>query len=154
VWPVLEHVAYLLHFGAAPEGFAMLSASPGDPRASILLVQPAKKRDLLSARALFESAGFRVVSASSFDEATRLIQTDTPDVLVTELKLGPYNGLHLVLRSRVDHPRMGVIVMSHFADTGLAEEAARQNAAFLVRPFGDRDLLNAVTRSLEGEVRG
>ena len=136
----------------------MLSGTAGDPRASILLVQPAKKRDLLSARALFESEGFRVVSASSFDEAKQLIQTDTPDVLVTELKLGADNGLHLVLRTRLAHPQIMAIVMSHFADAALAEEAARQNATFLVRPFGSKELLNAVNRALDaatvGPVRG
>src|SRR5262245_66582023 len=127
----------------------MLCLTAGDPRRSILLVQPEKKRDLLSARSLFESSGFRVVSASTFDEARRLIAADPPDVLVTELKLGPHNGLHLVLRSRVDHPQMTAIVMSHFADAGLAEEAARQNATFLVRPFGDRQLLNAVIQGCD-----
>lgn len=130
----------------------MLSVTAGDPRPSILLVQPVRKRDLLSARALFESAGFRVVSASSFDEAKRLIETDPPDVLVTELKLGPDNGLHLVLRSRLAHPHISAIVMSHFADAGLAEEAARQNAIFLVRPFGGSELLHAVNRALDAAV--
>ena len=130
----------------------MLCLTAGDPRRSILLVQPEKKRDLLSVRSLFESEGFRVVSASTFDEARRLIAADPPDVLVTELKLGPDNGLHLVLRSRLDYPRMTAIVMSHFADTALAEEAARQNATFLVRPFGGSDLLHAVTSGLEAAV--
>src|SRR5262245_11228912 len=132
----------------------MLCLTGGDPRPSILLVQPLKKRDLLSARSLFESSGFRVVSASTFDEARRLIATDPPDVLVTELKLGPHNGLHLVLRSRLDHPEMTAIVLSHFADTGLAEEAARQNATFLVRPFGNSALLKAVNRGLDATAVG
>jgi DNA-binding NtrC family response regulator len=102
-------------------------------------------------RLLFESAGFRVGSASSFDAAIRLIQSDPPDILITDLKLGPYNGLHLALRSRVDHPQMGIIVVSNFMDSDLAAEAARQEAAFLVRPFGDLDLLNAVNRSLSSD---
>ena len=122
----------------------MLSSVRLGRRRSILVVEPEPRRDLQAARHLFESAGFRVASAASFDEAKRLLESDPPDVLVTELKLGPYNGLHLVLRSRADHPDMAAFVMSHFADTGLAAEAARHNAAFLVRPFGDVELLKAV----------
>lgn len=122
----------------------MLSSIGPNPRRSILIVEPEPRGELQTARRLFESAGFRVLSAGSFDEAKQLLESDPPDVLVTELKLGPYNGLHLVLRSRTDHPHMAAFVTSHFADSGLAAEAARQNAAFMVRPFGDLDLLNAV----------
>jgi DNA-binding NtrC family response regulator len=128
----------------------MLCITNNEARRSILLVD-GTRRDPDAARLLFEAEGFRVLSASSFDEAKQLMRADPPDVLITELKLGQYNGLHLVLRSRLDHPRMGVIVMSHFADACLAEEAARQHAAFLVRPVGDRELLDAVNHALEGE---
>lgn len=122
----------------------MLSSAGREFRRLILIVEPDPRRELQTAALLFESAGFRVVSAGSFDEAKQLLKSDPPDVLVTELKLGPYNGLHLVVRSRADHPHMAAFVTSHFADTALAAEAARQNAAFLVRPFGDLDLLKAV----------
>jgi len=118
---------------------------------SILLVEAEHRHELQASRLLFESAGFRVASASSFDSAIRYIHSDPPDVLITDLKLGPYNGLHLALRSRVDHPQMGIIVVSNFMDAELAAEAARQDAAFMVRPFGDVDLLNVVNRSLNCE---
>ena len=126
----------------------MLSAAGREFRRLILFVEPDPRRELQRAGLLFESAGFRVLSAGSFDEAKQLLKSDPPDVLVTELKLGPYNGLHLVVRSRADHPNMAAFVTSHFADPALAAEAANQNAAFLVRPFGDRDLLQAVERAL------
>jgi DNA-binding NtrC family response regulator len=111
------------------------------------MVAPEPRRELDSARLLLELSGFRVFSAATFDEAKRFIEASPPDMLVTELKLGPYNGLHLVLRSRADHPRMGAIVTSHAGDRSLEAEAARQNAVFLVRPFTGVDVLNAVIRS-------
>jgi DNA-binding NtrC family response regulator len=126
----------------------MRSSAGPELQRLILIVEAEPGRDLRGAGLLFESAGFRVLSAGSFDEAKQLLKSDSPDVLLTELKLGPYNGLHLVVRSRADHPQMAAFVTSHFADTALAAEAASQNAAFLVRPFGDLDLLKAVQRAV------
>ena len=125
-----------------------MSVSTTVGRRSILLVQAEPGQDMLSTRALFESAGFRVRLTSSFDEAKRFINDDPPDVLLTELQLGPYNGLHLVMRTRVDHPQMAAIVVSPFADAALAEEAAHHNATFLVRPVAPQELLDAVRRAL------
>jgi len=115
---------------------------------SILLVQAEPGLDMLSARARLESAGFRVRLTSSFDEAKRFITDDPPDVLITDLQLGPYNGLHLVMRSRVDHPQMAAIVVSPFTDAALADEAAQHHATFLVRPLSAQDLLDAVQRAV------
>jgi len=97
---------------------------------------------------LLQAAGYRVSTASAFDEAKQRLATESPDLLITGLRLGPYNGLHLILRSRVDHPEMAAIVMTHFSDPVLEAEAQRQQARFLLRPVGDREFLDAITRSL------
>src|SRR5688572_33235415 len=92
---------------------------------------------------LLEAAGYRVRSARSFDEAKTLLATERPDILITDLRLGQYNGLHLVLRTRADHPEMAALVTSHFADPVLEAEAHRQHAQFVLVP---------VTRSEERRV--
>lgn len=97
------------------------------------------------------SAGFRVMSASNFDDAKRLLAADPPELLITGLRLGEFNGLHLVLRSRTERPEMCVIVTSEFGDKVLEAEVARQNAAFLIRPNGGQ-ILSAVNGSLKNHV--
>jgi DNA-binding NtrC family response regulator len=121
------------------------------PRYSILLVEP-DPLHLESAKRVLESAGFQVMSTSTFDDAKRALASDPPDILITGLRLGAYNGLHLVLRSRMDHPRMSAIVTSEFADRVLEAEAERQNAAFLIRPFDDGQLLSTVCRCMHGRI--
>ena len=91
-----------------------------------------------------------VASAAAFEEAKQLLASESPDLLLTGLRLGPYNGLHLILRSRIDHPDMAAIVMTHVSDPVLEAEAQRQHAGFLLRPLSDRVLLDAITRSLSG----
>ena len=46
-----------------------------------------------------EAAGYQVAAARSFKEG-RVALEKMPAVLITELKLGEYNGLHLSLRAR------------------------------------------------------
>src|SRR5262245_61178099 len=96
-----------------------------DPRQSILIAETdGFQRDAVSR--LLESAGFRVTAASTFDEAQRELSTNPPDILITGLKLGAYNGLHLVVRNRIQHPETPAIVVSQVADSVLAAEARRQ----------------------------
>jgi len=47
---------------------------------------------------LLSHAGYQVTSVGSFREATKVLSTDPPDLLITELRLGAFNGLHLVIR--------------------------------------------------------
>ena len=75
-----------------------------------------------------------VRSARNFDEAKTLLAAERPHLLVTDLRLGQYNGIHLVLRSRSDHPGIVAVVTSRVADPVLEAEVHRQNAHFLLRP--------------------
>jgi DNA-binding NtrC family response regulator len=101
---------------------------------------------------LLESAGYRVMSAAGFDEAKQFLAVEVPDLLITDLRLGSYNGLHLVLRSRRDHPGMAALVVSRYPDPVLEAEALRQNARFLLKPLPDEDLLDAITQLLPTTV--
>lgn len=113
-----------------------------------VLVVDGNPSDRLNTVLVLEGAGYRVKSARDFDEAKQAMAEETPDVLVTDIRLGPYNGLHLVLRSRTHHPRMAALVTSRKPDPVLEDEARRQQARFLLRPLTGRELLDAVTASL------
>jgi DNA-binding NtrC family response regulator len=98
--------------------------------------------------ALLEAAGYRVRAARSFDEAKALLAEEPPDILITDLRLGQYNGLHLVLRTRSNHPEMAALVTSRVADPVLEAEAHRQRAHFILVPLTPPQLLQAVASSL------
>jgi len=97
---------------------------------------------------LLEAAGYQVKSARSFDEAKTLLAAERPHLLVTDLRLGQYNGIHLVLRSRSDYPGIVAVVTSRVADSVLEAEVHRQNAQFLLRPLTGPQLLAAIGASL------
>ena len=102
---------------------------------------------------LLEAAGYQVRSARSFDEAKTLLAAERPHLLVTDLRLGQYNGIHLVLRSRCAYPDMAAVVTSRVADPVLEAEVHRLRAHFLLRPLTGPQLLAAVTASLNDVVR-
>lgn len=102
---------------------------------------------------LLEAAGYRVRAARSFDEAKTLLAAERPDILITELRLGQYNGLHLVLRTRTDYPEMAALVTSRVSDPVLEAEALRNHAQFVLSPLTATQLLQAVTASLTDSAR-
>ena len=89
------------------------------------------------------SRGFEVVRRTEFTAARSEIAREPLALLVTELKLGDYNGLHLTLAARERSPEIVAIVIGH-ADPVLEREAQRQGAQYLVWPFTDAALDEAV----------
>ena len=89
---------------------------------------------------LLSNAGYRVTTASTFEEAM-LLAANSPDLLITHIRLGAFNGLHLVLRRRDEHPHSASIVMDSRADALLAREAKRLSAPYLTEPVSPEQLL-------------
>lgn len=112
----------------------------------ILVVNP----DRALAGSLLEplaSGGFDVVVASDFDEAASALKARPFHAIVTAHRLGSYNGLHLVLRARLDRPAVVAIITSTVPDSQLDAEAAAFGAVCLVEPWLDAARLLDVLRS-------
>src|ERR1700730_7857558 len=101
---------------------------------------------------LLRGAGYVVVTALGFKEATALVAAGSPDLLVSAIRLGGYNGLHLVLRSRVRHPALRAILLDRSHDRVMESEAKRYGAQYLVEPIDGDALLAQVSLSLSTEV--
>ena len=93
---------------------------------------------------LVASGGYDVVTATRFDEARHLIDQTPPDILVTDVRLGAFNGLQLVLHMRAVQPSGPIIVLSAYDDAVIRQEAERSGAAFLAKPVTRKDLLDAI----------
>jgi YesN/AraC family two-component response regulator len=59
-----------------------------------------------------------------------LQQTATPHAIVTDVRLGAFNGLHLVLLAKERAPATTAIVYSGREDCGLRQEAATSGATY------------------------
>lgn len=76
-----------------------------------------------------ESIGWNTAIRSTFEEARRDIAAWAPRMLVTNVKLGGFNGIHLVYLAKASNP--GVVgVTFTTGDVGLGHEAQRAGAFY------------------------
>jgi DNA-binding response OmpR family regulator len=96
---------------------------------------------------LLRQAGYDPVPVGTFHEARRALESETPDLLISDVRLDGFNGLQLV----AINPRpLPAIIITAFPDQVLAEDARRLGADFLVKPFSPSTLLDLVARRLAG----
>jgi len=97
------------------------------------------------------AAGYRVVTSASFEDGRALVDSEHPPaLLIVSVRLGAYNGLHLVIRGRLDRPTMASILTSDTYDAVLAAEAARYGAAYIPGPV-DREALVSLSMQALGK---
>jgi DNA-binding NtrC family response regulator len=114
---------------------------------TILVVSPAA--GLTPMLQLLTCSGYEVTGAATFEDATRLLATMTPDLLIADERLGAFNGLHLVLRGRGERPDMRAIVTTSVKDACFEREALRLNAQCFVKPLDPADWLLPISRAFE-----
>jgi DNA-binding NtrC family response regulator len=95
---------------------------------------------------LLQAAGYRVQGAASFEEAKRLLMAEHPDLLITDVRLGAFNGLQLLVLNGTEHPGMTTVVISGFSDPVIEAEARKHGAAFLLKPIEPLELLKEASR--------
>ncbi len=83
-----------------------------------------------------------MVSCRTFEEGRQQLLTEHFDVMITDIRLGAFNGLQLAVIARDKHPEMKIIVFSGFDDPVLREEAAHLRASYVLKPVGADYLLD------------
>ena len=116
-------------------------------RLSVLLVAP-RIQDILFAVRPLSNSRFDLTVAETFSQARAILNVRPPGLLITEIRLGEFNGLHLVLRGRGARPDMAAIVTSTSADNVLQSEAEQLGATFVLMPTSEAELMAAVERTL------
>lgn len=91
-----------------------------------------------------DAANYEPVLATTFAVAKMRLASH-PDLVVTELKLQDYNGLHLALRAR--HHGIRSIILGP-QDAVLERDAADMGARYLSAVLKRTELLNVVATSL------
>jgi two-component system response regulator YesN len=89
----------------------------------------------------FREAGRPVVACASFEEGRQALRTKQFLGLLTDVRLGAFNGLQLAVLARDLQPDMKLIVYSGFDDPVLRTEAERIDAVYLVKPITTAQLL-------------
>jgi two-component system response regulator HydG len=118
-------------------------------RGSVLAVDR-DKRELAQLVESLRSAGYDAVGTDSFETARKLLHERWYDVLVTEIKLAEYNGLHLVFHGRFLNSVGATIVLTATPDMVSETEARRLGAYYIVKPVEADSLTAFVGTVLQG----
>ena len=90
--------------------------------------------DLSAMLNVFENAGYQATGASTFQEAQQRIGSESPDLVIADERLGDFNGLHVLLTARAEHPHAGAIVTTPAKNRGLEADARSLNVHCMVKP--------------------
>ena len=102
---------------------------------------------------LVRSAGHDVTAASTYDEAKQLLAVGPYDLLISDVRLRSFNGLHLVMQSRIDHPDMAVMIITGYDDPLIDLEAHRYHAELVRKPIKPAEFVTLVNELLSGVRR-
>lgn len=102
-------------------------------------------RDAISM--ILESAGHKVKLAASGPEALGLLEQGSFNLVISDLRMDPMDGLALLANIRAKHAQLPVLLMTAFGDVDKAVAAMRGGACdFLMKPFESAVLLENVRR--------
>ncbi len=91
--------------------------------------------------AMVSTGGYEVVTCGDFEEAKKYVTETPPDILITDVRLGAYNGLQLAVVMRSTCLTCPIVVLSAFDDPTLRLEAAHLHAVYLAKPVSKKELL-------------
>src|SRR3981081_1514926 len=97
----------------------------------------------------FERRGYTVLAASNLEEVVKLLETQTPEYAVVDLKLaGGASGLACVQTLHAHDPEMLIVVLTGYASIATAVEAIKLGAChYLAKPSNTDDIEAAFQRS-------
>src|SRR4051812_23924179 len=99
-------------------------------------------------RLVLEDAGFAVLpSARDGEQAVELARAHAPDVVVLDLALPGIDGAEASRRMREERD-VPIVALTGYRDGGLVERAAEHVSSYVFKPFGERELVGAVTDAL------
>src|SRR5215472_5516841 len=90
----------------------------------------------------FEQAGVDVTACEGFEEARRALRSEHFDALITDVRLGAFNGLQLAVIARTNSPDIRVVVFSGYDDPVLRSEAEQAGASYVIKPVQVAQLMN------------
>lgn len=106
-------------------------------------------RDLI--RRFLEAGGYQIKLASNGVEGLRLLENNSIDLILLDLKMPEMDGPEFLRRCRENNPNLPVIVITGYPDSDLMAEAMHYGPiTLLAKPVEREHLMNAVHTVFNG----
>jgi DNA-binding NtrC family response regulator len=105
--------------------------------------------------ALFRAHGHNVVVTDDGNEAVDLLRgKGTFDLMISDVRMIPINGIWLLSLVREECPSMPVIMVTAYYSKEMAVEALRMGALdYIAKPFDTQKLLDLVHKTLKSQAK-
>ncbi len=118
------------------------------PKTVLVVDDAAEIRDLL-ADLILRPSGYRVLTADSGMRGLELARSQSPDIVVSDIKMPDLTGLELTLILKREKPALPVILITAEGSEDVARQALRAGASdYFPKPFDPDDLLTTLERLL------
>lgn len=99
---------------------------------------------------LLKPMGYTVFQAEDGNQAITTIRSESPDLLLLDMRLPDMDGLEILAEAKKIHPSMPVVMLSGFGDVETAVGAIKKGAYdYLSKPFRVDDVRSVVKKALE-----
>lgn len=102
---------------------------------------------------LLSSEGYDATPALSGKSAIHLLSTEEFDLMISDIRMTPMNGMELLKHAHEHCPRMSVIMLTAYGQVDTAIEAMELGAFdYIKKPFRADYLLSIVKKALDARV--
>ncbi len=99
---------------------------------------------------LLKREGYSVASVNSGENAVEKLESESFDIVITDLKMGKTDGMAVLEISREISPDTPVIIMTAFASIESAVDAMKKGAAdYIVKPFLNEEIRLIIKKVIE-----
>jgi len=120
----------------------------------VAIVVDADLAELHRTEQALEHVGFIVMGAGSLAEAKSLLVSITPEIVIADIKLEAFNGLHLAALCAVWRPATPFIATHNVYDAVLEADAKRLGAAYVIKTAAREELTRKAVELLDSLRRG
>ncbi|MBI5069315.1 MAG: sigma-54-dependent Fis family transcriptional regulator [Deltaproteobacteria bacterium] len=122
---------------------------PSGQLGKVLVVDDQKNMRATTALVL-RDAGYAVAEAESGAAAVQRVAAEPFDVVLTDVRMGPVDGMEVLRATLESAPATQVIVMTAYGTIESAVEAIRRGAYdYLAKPFQEDELLLRIAKAVE-----